>query len=397
MSLSVLGAYAIVFNLHGLGLIPLIALPLLAAETDILFQMARFHSVRAPDAALATGFLLALLLPPTVTLIQAAAVAGAAITMRHVLRYRERPVFNPAAVGVLLGALFFGMAPSWWGAIASWLVVLVGVIVTLRTPGSWRLPAGFLASYAAFGSLATVAFGRAASPQVLLLGALDPAMLFFGFFMVPEPRASPTQPLERLFFGVIVGTATAFLPLVTPVLAPLVALLLGNVMALVVRRLEATEAARIQAAKTRSSRRGRRTRRARPERKPMETRNEWTAAYRVGAGVLVLVVLGGISFAAHGSNTTPFSTVRPNVPASGSSGNVTASCTQDNPSVPSSTLTLLHERLGPSVILSMDSNSGTVVFYDPVNKVTVTETDMYEDFGYAEFNGDDYAVAGCSG
>lgn len=52
--------------------------------------------------------------------------------------------------------------------------------------------------------------------------------------------------------------------------------------------------------------------------------------------------------------------------------------------------------LGPSVILSYNSGTGAVVFYDPVNHVTVTETDLYEDYGYAEFNGDDYAVSGCA-
>jgi hypothetical protein len=57
---------------------------------------------------------------------------------------------------------------------------------------------------------------------------------------------------------------------------------------------------------------------------------------------------------------------------------------------------MLHKALGPSVLLSYDANTGLTVFYDPVNQVTVTETDLYEDFGYAEFNGDDYAVSGCS-
>ena len=34
-----------------------------------------------------------------------------------------------------------------------------------------------------------------------------------------------------------------------------------------------------------------------------------------------------------------------------------------------------------------------MVFYDPVNHATVTETNIYEDYGFAEFNGDDYARA----
>jgi hypothetical protein len=32
-----------------------------------------------------------------------------------------------------------------------------------------------------------------------------------------------------------------------------------------------------------------------------------------------------------------------------------------------------------------------------VNQVTVTESDLYEDYGFAEFNGHDYAVSGCAG
>ena len=59
-------------------------------------------------------------------------------------------------------------------------------------------------------------------------------------------------------------------------------------------------------------------------------------------------------------------------------------------------MTELHKLLGPSVILSYDSSTGVVVFYDPVNYVTVTESDLYEDYGFADFNGDDYAVSGCA-
>ncbi|MFI5414514.1 MAG: hypothetical protein ACHQ16_02460, partial [Candidatus Lutacidiplasmatales archaeon] len=74
----------------------------------------------------------------------------------------------------------------------------------------------------------------------------------------------------------------------------------------------------------------------------------------------------------------------------------TASCTSDSTSVPSATLAALHKALGPAVILSYSASTGTTIFYDPVNQVTVTETDLYEDYGFAEFNGDDFAVNGCS-
>ncbi len=394
--LAILGATSIAVNLHGIGLLPLLVLPAVAVEADVVIQFFRFRSLRAPDAALATGLFLALLLPPTVGLVQAGVVAVAAIILRHVLRYAERPVLNPAVVGVLIGALLFGMAPSWWGSIQVALVVVLGIVLTLRSPGSWRIPTSFLVSYALLSILGNLLFGKATAPQVLLLSAFDPAILFFGLFMVPEPRTSPTEPSDRVFFGTFVGIATALLPTLLPSLAPFVALLLGNAMAVIVRRLAILEATARDVARTKSGRRGGRRRRDRKLRSP-DAWHEWSVGQRVAAGVFVFVLLGAIGVALNPPTTTPFSAVRPNLSPAPSGGGSTNGCTQDNPGVSPDLLTFLHQRLGPSVVLSADPNSGTVVFYDPVNHVTVTETDMYEDFGYAEFNGDDYVVAGCSG
>ncbi|HYM40474.1 MAG TPA: RnfABCDGE type electron transport complex subunit D [Thermoplasmata archaeon] len=399
ISLLLLGVYAIAFTLQGQGIVPLIALPALAVETDLLFQMFRFHKIRAPDAAIATGLLLALLLPPTVPLLQAVGVASAAIALRHVLRFQDRPVFNPAAAGVLMGALFFGLAPSWWGSVGMWLVVVLGVVLTLRTPGSWRVPLAFFVSYGVLSVLANLILGEVTSPQVLLLGALDPAMLFFGFFMVPEPRTSVVRPTDRWIFGLAVGVATGILPAVLPSLAPLVALLVGNGIAVALRRSRAAEAPPVET-KTRSPSRTpskRERARRRHQRVVVETRSEWTTPRRVVSGALVVVLLGGMALAMNAPSTTHFTAVRPSLPVA--VGNVTATnnCTTDNPSVPSDVASFLHQRLGPSVILSADTSSGTVVFYDPVNRATVTETNIYEDYGFAEFNGDDYAVMGCSG
>ena len=395
--LVVLGIYAVAFTLQGRGIVALIALPALAVETDVLFQMFRFHKIRAPDAALATGLLLALLLPPTVSLIQAAALAAAAIALRHVLRFQEHPLFNPAAAGVLLGALFFGLAPSWWGSVGMSLVVGLGIVLTLRTVGSWRVPAGFFVSYAVLTVLGTMLFGEVTTPQILLLGAFDPAILFFGFFMVPEPRTSLAQPGERWSYGILVGMATAVLPALLPSLAPLVALLAVNVVAAAQRRW-VSEARAESPARRDTERRPTRRRRARRRKESViqETRSEWKAPQRIASGVLVVVVLGGMAVAFAVPTLTPFATVRPTTPIPAGTVTATNNCTTDNPSIASDLLSFLHGRLGPSVIISADTSTGTVVFYDPVNKATVTETNIYEDYGFAEFNGDDYAVMGCA-
>lgn len=395
--LAILGTYATVVNLGGIGLAPLLTLPGIAVLTDTLFQRFRFKSIRVPDAALATGLFLALLLPPTVNLVQAAAITVAAIALRHVLRYRERPFLNPAAIGIVLGALLFGMAPAWWGSIEVRLVVVLGVLLTLRTPGSWRLPASFLIAHALLSPISNTLLGEATSSQVLILQTLNPSVLFFGLFMVAEPRTSLSRPMEMWFFGLYVAAATVFLPALIPTLAPLVALLLGNVMAVTVRQIRTTSAHGSKAAKKKASRRDRRKqlRKLHVGASSLAAGSDWQIGRRIVAGVVAFALVGVAALASNGLGQTPIPGLPPGIPSPPPSGTSTRDCTKDNPNVPADALSFLHGRLGPSVVLSYDSNAGTTVFYDPVNKATVTETDIYEDFGYAEFNGDDYAVLGC--
>jgi len=393
--LAILGGGASLFALHGNGILSLLLLPSAAAATDVVLQDVRFREIRMPDAAIATGLLVALLLPPTVSPFPAGIVTVTAVILRHVLRYRERPLVNPAAVGVLIGALFFGMAPAWWGSIEFALVVVLGILLMLRTPGSWRVPLGFVLTYAVLSVLGNLLIGHVTATGVLLLGAFDPAIVFFGFFMVPEPRASPTEGTERLFFAAMIGFMTALLPVIVPSLAPFVALLLGNLAAAVLRLPTGEDAPSLRSARNRSARRGRGKRPVsrKPRTPSPDAWNELRLGYRLAAGALVLALVGGVALGLSSPNSTPFAAVRPSTPT----GIVANGCLQDNPNIPSDLASFLHDRLGPSVLLSADPNSGTVVFYDPVNKATVTETDMYEDFGYAEFNGDDFVVMGCSG
>ncbi len=399
--LAILGAYGVAFNLHGLGLATLVTLPAMAALIDLMFQAFRFPSIRFPDAAIATGLLLALLLPPTVPILPAQSVAALTITLRHVLRYKERPLLNPAALGVLVGVLVFGMAPAWWGSINIWLVVLLGVVLTLRTPGSWRLPVAFLLVYAALSPVLNLLLGEATSVQVLLLGAVDPSILFFATYMVAEPRTSLSRGTDQALFGLVVGVGTALLPALLPSLAPFLALLAGNLVAVAVRVRRDLYAPQPKRKPASSAKAGKGHARRAKAPVAAETPSKWGVGQRVAAGFLVVALVGAMGVIAAGPSPTPALVFRPGIlsgppTGGGGTGAQWTDCSQDNPSIPSSLLSSLHQALGPSHILSVNRNTGTVVFYDPVNKLTITETDMYEDYGFAEFNGDDYTVAGCS-
>jgi len=383
--LLALGLYGADY-LGGLGFAPLLAAPLVGGVADLGFQSIRFARPRFPDAALATGLFLALIFPPTSGLVLVAAVTFAAVAFRHVLRYRGHPWFNPAVVGVLLGTLFLGLAPAWWVGIGTYgelLIVAFGLALIARSSHQWRLPAAFLLTYGLLAVVQHVVAGASVNPHVLLLQAIDPATLFFALFMVAEPRTAPAATHEQVLYAGVVGVAAAFLPLFLPSLGILVALLGGNVLAIVLR-------SRAIAGSPSSARPAPRSRRS-------SSSLRWPVSYRAGAGVLTVIVVAAVVAANPVAHTAVPVVQTPSSPGGGGGGGSSlANCQHDNPSFPTATLSELHKLLGPSVILSYDSSTGVVIFYDPVNQVTVTESDLYEDYGYAEFNGDDYAVGGCS-
>jgi len=394
--LAGLGAYES-YYLLGLGAPSLLAVPLVAGVVDLAFQRVRFSQVRFPDAALVTGLFVALIFPPTAPLLLTGTVVFAAVGIRHSLRFRGRPWLNPAVSGVILGTLFLGLAPAWWVGIGPYgevAMVTLGALLVLRAPSAWRVPVLFLATYGLLAVVQHLVIGATTDLRVLVLQAADPATLFFGLFMVVEPRTSPSAVHEQVLFAGVVGISAAFLPIFLPTLGVPVSLLVGNLLAVALRRSRVESRAPTAAAGS-TSRAGRARRvAALSARSLVRASPRWTLGYRVAAATVILIVLVGVAAVnpvAHSS--LPVFKVTP--PSSGGGG-VTATCQSDNPSISASDLAALHKALGPSVILSYDPTTGVVVFYDPVNQVTVTESDLYEDYGFAEFNGDDYAVSGCA-
>lgn len=387
--LGVLAGYGVWFIGTGIGIASLVALPILAVVVDLALQRVRFESFRFPDAAIATGLFLALLFPPVVPLVAAGAATVLAITVRHALRVKGRPWFNPAIVGVLIGALFFGILPAWWGSISELLVVAFGITLAVWQRSTWRLPVAFLLAYAALAVLmrvvASLSSGLVLIPQVLLLTAVDPTVLFFGLFMVAEPRSAPSDVPTQTIVAIVVAATAAMLPLGLPSLALPLALLVGNLVTVVIRWRGPLAARRPAEAPTRA-----RAPRARPA-----TAVRWSVGRRVGVGFSVFVLVGLIALVTYSPASSPAAVLSQHGATGGGSVASVSQCRTDNASVSSSNLQSLHKALGPSVILSYSPSTNLVVFYDPVNSVTVTETDLYEDYGFAEFNGDDYTSVGC--
>ncbi len=403
--LALVGTYGVNFFGNGTGIPSLLLLPLVGAVVDLVFQAVRYPSIRVPDAAIATGLFLALIFPPTAPLLLAAAAVGGAVVLRHILRFRGRPWFNPAVTGAVLGFLLFGLAPAWWvavgpvlgvGSVGEFVMVGLGLLLLARNWRSWRLPAIFFLRYGFLAIVQHLVVGASTDPRVLLLQAIDPVTIFFGLYIVTEPRTAPAEPRLQTLYAGTVGLSVALFPIFLPSLGVFVGVLVGNLLAVALRRTAPTpEKSPLGRTAPRPRAVDRKVARATPAARSGAT-SRWPIAYRVSSGILSLIVIASVAgIAGVGHSSTPLFQVTG--PGGGGGGGGGIGCAKDNPAIPVSTLSTLHRMLGPSVILSYDRSTGVVVFYDPVNQVTVTETDLYEDYGYAEFNGDDYAVSGCSG
>jgi NQR2, RnfD, RnfE family len=220
---------------------PLLALPLLTAATDVGFQLARYPKLRIPDAGIANGFFLSIILWPTEITLALAAVAVVTVGVRHIVRIGGHPILNPAAVGVTVAATLFALPQPWHLGITTddtILVLLLGAILWSRAWRTWRL----WGIYFVANALTTVLIaewlgGAAALPYILEVGLFSAAPVFYAMFMVTEPRTAPSSPRAMIVFGAMVGAAAALLPTLFAeyitisalgILAPYLALFAGN-------------------------------------------------------------------------------------------------------------------------------------------------------------------------
>ncbi|MDE1820133.1 MAG: hypothetical protein KGI98_04675 [Euryarchaeota archaeon] len=240
-----------------------------AVALDMALQFARFrHGLRFPDAALSTAMFLVLLLqPPNAAWGSAAgdygvlllASTAAALVPRHALRISGRPWFNPTALGITVGYVLLALPISW--QVGSWpaphvpasrevemvLVALLGILLTIRQPRQVWLPVSF---FAVALPLEGLVLGVQNGLSVAALGTVlfSPITVFFGLWMVPEPRCAPSQTRWMWRYGLVVGALYVLLGALwslgsTPLSAhqswssilPFLALLAGNTLALAAR------------------------------------------------------------------------------------------------------------------------------------------------------------------
>lgn len=190
-----------------------------------------------------SGLILALVFSPNLPLYNIAGTAALAQALKHIIRYKNNNIFNPASLAMILVFLYVP-AEAWWGNKIPEALIL-GLIVSWRIK---RLPASitFMVAYTVFsmiaGSLQANSQDTRFSSQVnefpQELNLVEPiatyidlstAWVFFAFFMLVEPRTSPRAFKAQIIYSALVALIAVLgfsYSLHSPIL---LALLIGNV------------------------------------------------------------------------------------------------------------------------------------------------------------------------
>lgn len=194
----------ITFNNYVFGL-QLIFIPIVAMLLDVVINIIKIKKLILPSSGLITGLLVAMILPPSALYIQTATVI-AAILSKHIIKWKGRHIFNPAAFGIIFIG-FTGITASWWAA-TTLLVIPLGLFLIWRLR-KFTLSLTFLATYYVISAILSY-------PNIIATAVLDTTAIFFAFFMLIEPMTSTTvrraQLAEGIFVGVLVFVVRALIP-----------------------------------------------------------------------------------------------------------------------------------------------------------------------------------------
>lgn len=171
------------------------------------------------SASIVTGIIIAILNSPKNSWLEAIFIIFLAIASKHLIKIKNRHIFNPAAFGLFFGSLLFRTPIAWWSVSSFFLLLLFlpGYVSIFRSR-KFNIILSFFAVYNLFTFFI-----------IKRINIFDPVIIFFALVMLPEPMTSPNRPMKQIFFGVTVAIITIILSYLTNISDLLTAsLLIGN-------------------------------------------------------------------------------------------------------------------------------------------------------------------------
>jgi len=187
------------------------------------------------ESSILTGLILALIVTPMASakdVLFVAAASGLAMASKYILAIRNKHIFNPAAIAVVLTAFGPQESASWWvgSAVLAPFVIIGGLLIARKIRRGSMVTAFILAALASTAFFAVL--GGHSAMTTLQTVLLHSSLFFLAFYMLTEPWTSPSTKSKRYIYAAIVGLLFApSLHIGSVYSTPELALIIGNIAA----------------------------------------------------------------------------------------------------------------------------------------------------------------------
>ena len=166
---------------------------------NLIFFLKNF----SPQSALISGLFIGGLLTQGLSWHIYVLAGAIAILSKHLIRFRQKHIFNPANLGILLVSVVFGVPHTWWISSPQILAPLFGIFIIWKLR-RFDLAISFLISY--FLCSATIELLRGSDFLEIYNVILNSGVVyFFSMFMLIEPKTQPSTRKQRVFYGMLVA------------------------------------------------------------------------------------------------------------------------------------------------------------------------------------------------
>ncbi|MGH7239519.1 MAG: RnfABCDGE type electron transport complex subunit D, partial [Candidatus Saccharimonadales bacterium] len=197
-----------------------------------------YHAPANIDSTYITALILMLIIAPSKPLASIWFIAGAsalAIASKYLVVIGKKHLFNPAAFGVVVAAIFTHEYASWWvGTLWMAPAVAIAGFLIVRKIQRWDAVLAFWICSLTLMLIRAVILNQRVFSMVWQL-VIDTPWLFLAMVMLTEPSTMPHRRRFRVAYGVLVGVLFApFFNVLGFFFSPELALLVGNAASYVV-------------------------------------------------------------------------------------------------------------------------------------------------------------------
>lgn len=154
---------------------------------------------------------------------------------KYILAINRKHIFNPAAIAIVLTALWLNNSANWWVGTTSMVpyVLISGLLIVRKIRRKDMMWGFFLTAFITEIFFTIIHGGNVETTlQVLILKS---SLLFFAFIMLTEPFTTPPTRGLRIFYGCLVGFLfSPDIHLGTLYSTPELALVVGNIFSYLV-------------------------------------------------------------------------------------------------------------------------------------------------------------------